>query len=157
MLLLSHPSILLAIALFIICVYALYLDHKIVVLTRGKSGASLEDTIKECLVSVGRMEEENKAIIKHASLLNEKVSHALRNAEVIRYKAFDISGSNQSFSIALLNELGNGVIITSLHLRDRVNTFAKPVQDYESEYELTEEELTVLKDAKGKHEKAISS
>ena len=154
---LSHPSILLAIALFIICVYALYLDHKIVVLTRGKSGASLEDTIKECLASVGRMEEENKAIIQHASLLDKKVSHALRNAEVIRYKAFDVSGSNQSFSIALLNELGNGVIITSLHLRDRVNTFAKPVKEYDSEYELTEEEIAVLEDAKGKHEKVISS
>jgi hypothetical protein len=73
----------------------------------------------------------------------------------MRYKAFDASGSNQSFSIALVNEKGNGVVVSSLHSRDRMSTFAKPIENYESTYELTEEELAVLDDARAEHKSSL--
>ena len=147
----TYPTIPLSIALFILVMYILYLDRKIVSLTRGKSGASLEEIIRKCIASVERIEETNKHITYHASTLDEKVSHAIRNAQTMRYKAFDANGSNQSFSIALVNEKGNGVIISSLHSRDSMRTFAKPISGYESTYELTEEELAVLDDARTEH------
>jgi hypothetical protein len=147
----SNPSILLAILLFIVVCYALYLDHKVVVLTRGASGASLEDTIRQCLANAEAIEKRNALIMEHASVLHEKMSHALRNAQTMRYKAFDSNGSNQSFSIALVNEKGNGVVISSLHSHERMSTFAKPIENYESTYELTEEELAVLDDARAAH------
>lgn len=148
---LQNPSVLLAILLFIVVCYALYLDHKVVVLTRGSNGASLEETIRACITSVEAIEKRNELITAHASVLHEKMSHALRNAQTIRYKAYDASGSNQSFSIALVNEKGNGVVISSLHTHDRMSTFAKPIENYESTYELTEEELAVLDDARAAH------
>ena len=131
--------------------YALYLDHKIHRFTRGNSGASLEEVMRACVDSVGKIEKRNELISKHALTLDEKVSHSLRNAQTLRYKAFDANGSNQSFSVALLNEKGNGVILSSLHSRDRMSTFAKPVVGYESSYELTEEELSVITEAKSAH------
>ncbi len=147
----SNPTLLLGILLFIVVCYALYLDHKIVVLTRGKSGASLEDTINACLEQAEQIKINNEHIIHHAKVLDEKMSHTLRNAQTIRYKAFDTNGSNQSFSVALVNEQGNGVVISSLHSHERTSTFAKPITGYESTYELTEEELAVLDDAKNAH------
>ena len=143
--------LLLASALFVVVCYALYLDHKVVVLTRGANGASLEETIKACIASVEGIEKRNELITTHAAELHKKMSHSLRNAQTIRYKAYDASGSNQSFSIALVNEKGNGVVISSLHTYDRMSTFAKPIEQYESMYELTEEELAVLSDAKAAH------
>jgi hypothetical protein len=107
--------------------------------------------MKNCVDSVAKIEERNEFISKHALTLEEKVSHALRNAQTMRYKAFDANGSNQSFSIALVNEKGNGVVISSLHSRDRMSTFAKPVENYASSYELTEEEQGVLEEAKKAH------
>lgn len=149
---LTHsPVLILSTALAIVTLYAMYLDHKIHRFTRGQSGASLEEIMKACVDSVSKIEERNEFISKHALTLDERVSHALRNAQTIRYKAFDANGSNQSFSIALLNEKGNGVIISSLHSRDRMSTFAKPVQNYESTYELTEEETLTVTDAKKAH------
>jgi len=150
---LAHQTLLLAVALFIIICYALYLDHKIVVLTRGQNGASLEDVIKQCIQSAKLIEKRNELLMKHAEDLDTRLSHSIRNAQTIRYKAFDVSGSNQSFSIALVNEHGNGVVISSLHSRDRMSTFAKPIEKYESTYDLTEEELAVLHDAKAAHTK----
>lgn len=117
---------------------------------------SLETLMRECVQSVAKIEERNEIISKHALTLNERVSHALRNAQTIRYKAFDANGSNQSFSIALVNEKGNGVIITSLHAHDRISTFAKPIERYESVYDLTEEEHSVLNDAKTSHKATLA-
>ncbi len=107
--------------------------------------------MQNCVDGIAKIEERNKVISKHALTLDERVSHAIRNAQTIRYKAFDANGSNQSFSIALVNEKGNGVVISSLHSRDRMSTFAKPIEKYVSSYDLTEEELSVLEDAKLSH------
>jgi Protein of unknown function (DUF4446) len=154
-LIIAHPAIPLTVAIVILLIYTFYLDHKITVLTRGKDGASLEDTIKECLASVSTIEQKNEFIAKHALNLDERVSHALRNAQTIRYKAFDMNGSNQSFSVAFVNEKGNGVVISSLHSHERMSTFAKPIAGYESTYELTEEEQAVLEDAKAAHKTEV--
>ena len=147
----DFPSILLGCALFVVLLYAMYLDHKLYRFTRGQTGASLEELMKACVDSVAKIEKRNELISKHALTLDERVSHAIRNAQTLRYKAFDANGSNQSFSIALLNEKGNGVIISSLHSRDRMSTFAKPITDYSSSYELTEEEVAVIHEAKEAH------
>lgn len=149
----AHPALPLAIGLVITLCYAFYLDHKIVVLTRGASGASLEEIIKKCVDSAAKIEERNELISKHALTLDERVSHAIRNAQTVRYKAFDTNDSNQSFSIALINEKGSGVVISSLHVRDRMSTFAKAIENYESTHELTEEELAVIDDARAAHKK----
>lgn len=147
----NNPSILLVVALFVILLYIIYLHYKISRLTQGKTGASLEDVIRQCVSSVQKIEERNELISKHALTLDERVSHSIRNAKTMRYKAFETNSSNQSFSVALLNERGDGVIISSLHAHERMSTFAKPVEHYESKYELTDEEKTVLDDAKKAH------
>ncbi len=149
------PTILLAMSLFVVICYALYLDHKIVVLTKGSSGASLEDIIRSCISNAETIEKQNTLLAKHAEILEEKVSHSLRNAQTIRYKAFDASGSNQSFSVALINEKGNGLVLSSLHTHDRMSTFAKPLENYESTYELTEEELAVINDSRAAHQNRL--
>lgn len=147
----AFPTVPIAIAFLFLLVYTLYLHRKLHKFTRGQNAMSLESLMRECVESVAKIEERNEVISKHALTLDERVSHAVRNAQTIRYKAFDANGSNQSFSVALVNEKGNGVVISSLHSRDRMSTFAKPIEKYASTYDLTEEELAVLEDAKLSH------
>ena len=147
----NYPLIPLGIAFLCLLTYTIYLHRKIHHFTKGQSGASLETIMKQCVDSVAAIEKKNELISEHALTLNTKVAHALRNAQIIRYKAFEVNGSNQSFSIALLNEKGNGVVISSLHARDRISTFAKPIESYKSTYDLTEEELHVLEESKNAH------
>jgi hypothetical protein len=149
-----YPSIPLAIALFIVLLYVVYLHQKMHRFTRGETGASLETIIKACIDSVAEIEKRNELISKHALSLDTRVSHAIRNVQTARYKAFEVGGSNQSFSIALLNEKGDGVIITSLHARDRISTFAKPITKYGSTYELTDEERSVIEESKNAHKQS---
>jgi hypothetical protein len=149
----SHISLtsMLSILVGILFIYVILLHYKVHKFTRGQTGASLEGSITACIASVAEIEKRNELISKHALMLEEKVSHTLRNAKTLRYKAFDMSGSNQSFSVALVNERGSGVILSSLHTHDRMSTFAKPIEKYTSTYELTEEEEHVLQEARSSH------
>ena len=141
----EHPSILLSVAFACLFVYTIYLHRKLSLFTRGEDGKSLESTIKTYLDHVDNLR-------KHDELkLDKRLSQAIRNVSTVRFKAFDQNSSNQSFAIALVNELGNGVILSSLHHRDRVSVFAKPVANYASQHDLTEEEQNVLAEAKSSH------
>jgi hypothetical protein len=150
-LLVEYPSIPLAIALFVVLLYTLYLHIKIRRFTRGNDGKSLETLIHKALTGIEEIEKRNELISKHALTLQDKVTHSLRNASMMRYKAFEQNGSSQSFSVAFLNEKGNGVVLSSLHARDRVSTFAKPIEKYVSSYDLTDEEKEVIKSAQLAH------
>lgn len=150
-LLLTYPAIPLGIALFLVLIYTIYLHRKLHKFTKGNNAQSLESIILSCIESVKEIENRNELLSKHALSLEERLKDALRNAQTLRYKAFEANGSNQSFSIALLNEKGNGVVLSSLHARDRISTFAKPIEKYTSTYELTDEELHVIEESKKKH------
>jgi len=147
----NYPIIPFTVAFCFFLFYLAYLHYKLHMFTRGQNATSLESLMKECVDGIAKIEERNELISKHALSLDIRVSHALRNAQMIRYKAFETNGSNQSFSVALLNEKGGGVVITSLHAHDRISTFAKPIEKYTSSYDLTEEEKSVISEAKNSH------
>jgi hypothetical protein len=147
----SYPSIPLSIALLLVLLYVVYLHRKLAHFMRGENGKSLESTVRTYLDHVDNLKKHDELIAEHALKLDKRLSQAVRNVSTMRFKAFDQNASNQSFAIALVNELGDGVILSSLHHRDRVSVFAKPVSKYESTHDLTEEELGVLEEAKLAH------
>jgi hypothetical protein len=149
----QYPSIPLAVATVTLLVYVVYLHHKLSRFMRGENGKSLEGTIRTYLDHVDNLKKHDELIAEHALKMDKRLSQAIRNVSTMRFKAFDQNGSNQSFAIALVNELGDGVILSSLHHRDRVSVFAKPVVKYESTHDLTEEEIGVLEEAKVAHKK----
>lgn len=145
--------------LFLLVVVALllvansFLIAKLRLIFRGSDAKSLEPLLRECIGRIEELEKHDELLGAHALRLEEKVSHAARNISIIRYKAFEAGTSNQSFSVALLDEQGNGAIISSLHHRDRVVTYAKPIKEYESEYDLSDEEKQVLEQSEKAHKK----
>lgn len=141
----------LVVVVFFLLITVLFLYHKISVFTRGENGKSLEGTIKTYLNHVDDLKKHDEIIAKHAFDLDNRLAQCIRNVSTVRFKAFDPNSSNQSFAIALVNEHGDGVILSSLHHRDRVSMFAKPVIKYTSTHDLTEEELSVLEESKKAH------
>lgn len=64
-----------------------------------------------------------------------------------RYNAFENTGSDLSFSLALLDEAGDGVVLTSIFGRDESRLYAKPVVQGKSTYALSKEEMDTIKQA----------
>jgi hypothetical protein len=80
--------------------------------------------------------------------LRAEVSDALRHLAVVRYDAFGDMGGHLSWSMALLDDGGNGVVLTSIHGRSDARTYAKNVADWSCEQQLSPEEEEAIKFAR---------
>ncbi len=123
-------------------IWLFIIDRRIKKLLSGKNAESLEGVISalgEDIRALKHSEEEVGAYLKTSE---ERLRKSIQNIETIRFNAFkgNGEGGNQSFAIALLSENGDGAVISSLYARDRVSVFAKPVKDFDSEFEMSEEE-----------------
>ena len=71
----------------------------------------------------------------------------LRRWSLVRFNPFSDTGGGQRFVIALLNDSGDGLIITSLHGRGVARFYTKKVTRGQADQELSSEEKTALAQA----------
>lgn len=77
------------------------------------------------------------------------IPNNLKKVGLVRFNPFRQLGGNQSFSLALLDEESNGVVLSALHSKDSTRVYAKPVVGgKEADYTLSEEEKEAVKIAK---------
>jgi hypothetical protein len=69
---------------------------------------------------------------------------ALRDVAVVRYDALNEMSGQLSFSLALLNAKGDGVVLSSINGRAETRTYAKPVVAGKSDQELSPEEAQAV-------------
>ena len=119
-------------------------------LTRGQNQFSLEDTIKSIEKDLGNLGEFRSEVEKYLSTVEKRLKKSVQAIENVNFSAFQglDSGGNQSFATAFLNEQGSGVIISTIHSRDRVNVFAKEIKNFSCELTLSDEEKDALTRAK---------
>ena len=101
--------------------------------------------------SVTRQHREVQALRRdvadvRADLLSARadLSDALRHVAVVRYDAFGDMGGRLSFSAALLDDSGDGLVLTSINGRSETRTYAKGVKAGESDHSLSPEELQAI-------------
>jgi uncharacterized protein YjiS (DUF1127 family) len=74
--------------------------------------------------------------------------HALRDVAIVRYDALNEMSGQLSFSLALLNALGDGVVVSSINGRAETRTYAKPVRAGKGTQELSPEETQAVHSAR---------
>jgi len=144
----------LAIIVYILCgvltlavFWIVKLEIRMKNLLRGQDGKSLETTIFTTQKDVQSLEKSKNQIETYLKNVEQRLQQSIQNIETIRFNPFKGSGEggNQSFAIALLNEKGDGVVLSSLYARERMSVFAKPIKNSVSEFELTNEEKEAIK------------
>lgn len=118
-------------------------------LNRGANGADLEQILVKYAEDVAKLEKNERSLIRDHDLLKEQVAECLHNPGLIRFNAFDNMGSDLSFSLALLDRRGDGVVLTGLYGRDETRLYAKPIRKGTSDYSMTEEEVKAVQRALG--------
>lgn len=91
-----------------------------------------------------RLEERLKAVRQTNAELRAQLATCVRRPALLRFSAFDDVGSDLSFSLALLDQNGDGVVLSSLYGREESRLFAKPVRRGTSTYRLSGEEECVI-------------
>ena len=117
-------------------------------LVRGGDGKTLEGTIKKLGERVSALETHAIKTSQITDNLSVHMKGSVRGVSVKRFDPFQNAGGQQSFSTALLNEKGNGVVISGIHARDGVRVYAKSLSEFRSERELSEEERGAIDDAR---------
>jgi Protein of unknown function (DUF4446) len=74
---------------------------------------------------------------------------ALRHVGVVRYDAFGDMGGRLSFSAAMFDGNGNGIVLSSINGRSETRTYAKALAGLKSEQTLSPEEQQAIREAKG--------
>jgi hypothetical protein len=80
--------------------------------------------------------------------LREEATGAVRHLAVVRYDAFGDMGGRLSWSLALVDERGDGVVLTSIHGRSDARSYAKNVTGWAGEQPLSPEEESAVTQAK---------
>ena len=117
-------------------------------LVRGTDGKRIENILFEHIDKVETVHKCLDEIESQIDVLGNRLSFCIQKMGIIRYNAFDDTGSDLSYSIALLDENDDGIIITGIYARTEMVSYAKPIKDGISNYSLSVEELQALERAK---------
>lgn len=105
------------------------------------------DAIAADLEKVDRLGERVDALNALQRDLERTGQRAVQRVGVVRFNPFTDTGGDQSFAIALLDALGNGLVVSSLHGRADTRIFAKQVRGGRSKHQLSTEEEEAIRQA----------
>lgn len=88
--------------------------------------------------------EDVQGLRQEVAALRVEAADALRHLAVVRYDAFGDVGGHLSWSLALLDDGGNGVVLTSIHGRSEARSYAKSIAAWTCEQPLSEEETEAV-------------
>ena len=99
-------------------------------------------------VDAGDLPPDVLALRQEVAALRLDLADSLRNIALVRYDAFTDSGGKLSWSLALLDDRGNGVVVTSIHGRTDARTYAKSIADWHCDQALSPEEQDAVGNAR---------
>ncbi|MGN7470079.1 DUF4446 family protein [Brevibacillus sp. SAFN-007a] len=120
-------------------------------LMTGTGGANLEEGLHRLLDQVDEVKKLQNDQQFTLNRLSQRIAAQCGKVAVIRYNAFGDVGSDLSFSLAMLDDAQNGVVITSIFGREESRVYAKPIEAGTSTYHLSEEEQAAIKKAMTSH------
>lgn len=104
--------------------------------------------LKEILSQFKNLEENLEKLSKELKSFKKESGWFFQKVGMVRFNPFSEVGSDQSFSVALLNGQDDGVVITSLYTREENRVYGKPIKGGISEYSLSNEEKEAIQIAK---------
>ncbi|GAC1445629.1 MAG: hypothetical protein NVSMB55_27700 [Mycobacteriales bacterium] len=116
-------------------------------LVAGDDSASFVTAVRRQGADRLAVEAELRTLSAQVHTARQELSAALRHVAVVRYDAFGDMGGRMSFSAALLDDAGDGLVLTSINGRSETRTYAKGVNAGASEHTLSPEEEEAIRRA----------
>ena len=121
----------------------------VAVLALGLAAVALRRTpARPRATGVDALPEDVLGLRQEVAALAADAGAALRHLAVVRYDAFGDMGGHLSWSLALLDDSGSGVVLTSIHGRSDARTYAKSIAAWSCEQQLSPEESEAITHAR---------
>ena len=119
--------------------------RKDLLVVRGSAGeASILEALAEQVRQLDGLKTEIESLQHALAIAQRDVSAALRHVAVVRFDAFGDMGGRMSFSAALLDDRGDGVLLTSIHGHTESRMYVKTVSARTVSGRLSPEELEAI-------------
>lgn len=126
------------------------LNKRITRFMSGKDVGSLEEVLAKRFSEIRQVVKNEKKQNADIQIINDKFLTTFCKIGLVKYDAFKEMSGKLSFSLALLTDNHDGIVITSMHSREGCFTYCKEISNEESYYILSEEERLALNVAMGK-------
>lgn len=113
----------------------------------GKTGADLEGIIVSVFSEMDSIKKNDARRAKEYKIIRKNMTNCFRKIGLVKYDAFNQMSGTLSFSLALLNEKNDGIILNCMHSREGCFTYAKEIIGGESYVVLSDEEKSALQQA----------
>lgn len=159
----SAPTVLLIMFLVLITLAGLVvviaiqhwkLKNRLKVLLSSSSGKDLEDLLNDILGERPRTVQRLDDLGKRIDSLERRMTSCQRFVGMVRYDAFGDVGGQQSFALAIYDERGDGVVVSSLVGRADCRVYCKVLAGGKSDRDLGKEEVEAIELAAHKRSKA---
>ena len=111
----------------------------------------MSDALRGLLTDQAQRIERLEQAVRSLDATDKKqqvlVEGSVRHVALLRFDAFEDVGGRLSFSCAMLDDRGSGVVITSINGRQETRVYAKPVTGRASSYNLSTEEDEAIRQA----------
>jgi hypothetical protein len=113
---------------------------------------SISDSLSLLSSNVKDLQTFRAEMEEYLTGAEKRLRNSVQSVHTVRFNPFHGTGGggNQSFATAILNEHGDGVVLSSLYSREHVSVYSKPVTKFVSEHELSAEEKEAVSKAKEK-------
>src|SRR5580765_4857060 len=116
-----------------------------------------DDAVGSLLGKIERLEQAVRALNGTDRRQQFQIEGSVRRVALLRYDAFEDVGGRLSFSCAMLDEHGTGVVLTSINGRQETRVYAKPVAAGTSTYNLSAEEEEAIRQAMAEDHEAAEA
>lgn len=119
-------------------------DRYVNFMSKLGEGDKVERILSEYLKIVNETSDKLKEDEKKISVLESNLKKCVQKVGLIRYNAYGDTGSDLSFTMALMDANDNGVVVNGLYSRESSSIFAKPLVKGDTKYNLSAEEIQAI-------------
>lgn len=117
------------------------------VLSAADGRASFVEVVSRKAEEVEALRDDVARLTDELRSTQRELQMAIRHVGVVRYDAFGDMGGRMSFSAALVDDHGNGFVLTSVHARSESRSYIKQLRGGMAEVSLSPEEASAVADA----------
>jgi len=138
----------LSISTIVLIIFSVHLHRRLRSFMVGKDALSLESVLAWLTKKNAEVDDTLQVHKEALENLDARIKKSVRGYSLVRYDAYEDNGGNQSFASGIIDERGDGFILSVITNRNHVGIYAKPIGRGTALSSLTPEEELALETAK---------
>jgi hypothetical protein len=127
--------------------------HRVREAQRLLLGGGRKDLVEFAVSLQGRVDDLHRAVDEVAAGLarvDRRIDGTFANSSIVRYDAYEDTGGHQSASLALLDSVRSGLVVTAIQGRDYARIYMKELERGKASVALSPEEQEAVERAMGR-------